>query len=135
MKLPTIPTPEELLDKGFKRGKKAADLKRSERMPKHIKGKKVEEVRVVTSCQVIKAKLKSIIDSTPEIEELPMFYQDYIDITVGLSPSLKRIILQELENLLLKRQQALEKRHMEEFPLLLKRYPRIWTFWTLQRII
>ena len=104
MKLPTIPTPEELLDKGFKRGKKAADLKRSERMPKHIKGKKVEEVRVVTSCQVIKAKLKSIIDSTPEIEELPMFYQDYIDITV-------------------------------EFPLLLKRYPRIWTFWTLQRII
>ena len=39
MKLPTIPTPEELLDKGFKRGKKAADLKRSERMPKHIKGK------------------------------------------------------------------------------------------------
>ena len=84
MKLPTIPTPEELLDKGFKRGKKAADLKRSERMPKHIKGKKVEEVRVVTSCQVIKAKLKSIIDSTPEIEELPMFYQDYIDITVGV---------------------------------------------------
>lgn len=84
MKLPTIPTPEELLDKGFRRGKKAADLKRSERMPKHLKGKRVEEIRVITACQVIKDKLKLIIDSTPIIEELPEFYQDYIDITVGV---------------------------------------------------
>jgi nucleolar GTP-binding protein len=49
-----------------------------------LKGKKIEERRVVTSCQVIKDKLKSIIDSVPEIEELHPFYQDYIDITVGV---------------------------------------------------
>jgi len=84
MMLPTIPTPEELLDKGFRRGKKAADLRRSEKMPKHLKGKRLEETRVVTSCQVIKDKLKMILDRTPEIEELPEFYQDYIDITVGV---------------------------------------------------
>lgn len=84
MMIPTIPTVDEILDKGFSRGKKAADLKRSERMPKHIKGKRVEEVRVTTACQVIKAKLKSIIDSVPDIETLPEFYQDYIDITVGV---------------------------------------------------
>lgn len=84
MMIPTIPTPEELLDQGFRRGKKNADLMRTQKMPKHLKGKKIEETRVVTSCQVIKDKLKSIIDSVPIIEELPEFYQDYIDITVGV---------------------------------------------------
>ena len=81
MMLPTIPTPDELLDKGFRRGKKAADLRRGEKMPKHLKGKRIEETRVITACQVIKDRLKMILDRTPEIEELPEFYQDYIDIT------------------------------------------------------
>ena len=82
--IPTIPTPEEILDKGFSRGKKQADLIRSQKIPKHLKGKRIEERRVVTSCQVIKDKLKSILDAVPEIEELHPFYQDYIDITVGV---------------------------------------------------
>ncbi len=82
--IPTIPTPDEILDKGFSRGKKAADLLRKQKIPKHLKGKKIEERRVVTACQVIKDKLKSILDAVPEIEELHPFYQDYIDITVGV---------------------------------------------------
>ena len=84
MMIPTIPTPEEILDKGFSRGKKQADLMRSQKIPKHLKGKRIEERRVVTSCQVIKDKLKSIIDAVPEIESMHPFYQDYIDITVGV---------------------------------------------------
>ena len=84
MMIPTIPTSEELLDKGFSRGKKQADLVRSQKIPKHLKGKRIEERRVVTSCQVIKDKLKSILDAVPEIESLHPFYQDYIDITVGV---------------------------------------------------
>lgn len=84
MMIPTIPTPDELLDKGFSRGKKQADLMRTQKIPKHLKGKRIEERRVITSCQVIKDKLKSILDSVPDIEELPPFYQDYIDITVGV---------------------------------------------------
>ena len=84
MMIPTIPTTDELLDKGFSRGKKQADLMRSQKIPKHLKGKRIEERRVVTACQVIKDKLKSIIDAVPEIESLPPFYQDYIDITVGV---------------------------------------------------
>ena len=84
MMIPTIPTPEEILDKGFSRGKKQADLMRSQKIPKHLKGKRIEERRVVTSCQVIKDKLKSILDAVPDIEELHPFYQDYIDITVGV---------------------------------------------------
>ena len=82
--IPTIPTPDEILDKGFSRGKKAADLLRTQKIPKHLKGKKLEERRVVTACQVMKDKLKSIIDAVPEIEELHPFHQDYIDITVGV---------------------------------------------------
>ena len=84
MMIPTIPTPEEILDKGFSRGKKAAALMRSQKIPKHAKGRKIEERRVITSCQVIKDKLKSILDAVPDIEELHPFYQDYIDITVGV---------------------------------------------------
>ena len=84
MIIQTIPTPDELLDKGFRRGKKAADLMRTQKIPKHLKGKKIEETRVITACQVIKDKLKMILDSVPTIEDLPEFYQDYIDITVGV---------------------------------------------------
>ncbi|KZX17335.1 NOG1 family protein [Methanobrevibacter filiformis] len=84
MMIPTIPTPEELLDKGFRRGKKTADLVRTSKIPRSIKGKKIEEAKVITACQVIKDRLKMIVDRVPTIEELPEFYQDYIDITVGV---------------------------------------------------
>ena len=72
--IPTIPTPDEILDKGFSRGKKQADLLRSQKIPKHLKGKRIEERRVVTSCQVIKDKLKSILDAVPEITQLEKEY-------------------------------------------------------------
>jgi len=84
MIIPTIPTPDELLDKGFRRGKKAADLVRTSKIPRHLKSKRIEEQRVVTSCQVIKDRIKMILDRVPDIEDLPEFYQDYIDITVGI---------------------------------------------------
>lgn len=84
MMIPTIPTSDELLDKGFRRGKKAADELRSTKIPRHLKGKRIEELRVTTACQVIKSSLQSILDKVPEIEDLPEFYQDYIDVTVGV---------------------------------------------------
>ena len=84
MMIPTIPTPDELLDKGFSRAKKTASEVRSKKMPKRLKPKKIEEARVITACQVIKDRLKMINDRVPTIEELPEFYQDYIDITVGV---------------------------------------------------
>ena len=80
--IPTIPTPDELLDKGFRRGKKAADEARSSRIPRRLKPKRIEEVRVVTACQVIKDRIKMINDRTPTIEALPEFYQDYIELIV-----------------------------------------------------
>ena len=44
--IPTIPTPDEILDKGFSRGKKQADLLRTQKIPKHLKGKRIEERRI-----------------------------------------------------------------------------------------
>jgi nucleolar GTP-binding protein len=84
MIIPTIPTPDELLDKGFKRAKKAANNVRTSKIPRHLKSKKIEEARVTTACQVVKEKLLMILDRVPDIETLPEFYQDYVDITVGV---------------------------------------------------
>jgi len=89
--IPTIPTPDELLDKGFRRGKKAADLVRTSKVPKRLKSKRIEETRVTTACQVIKDRLKMILDRVPNIETLPEFYQDYIDITVGVDDMKKAL--------------------------------------------
>ncbi len=84
MKLPQVPTPDELIDKGFNRASKAASKVRSSKLHGRVKGKRIEEVRVDTACDTINASLSKIITGTPEIEELPEFYQDYIDIVVGV---------------------------------------------------
>ncbi len=86
MLIPTIPTTEELLDKGFRRAKKAAGLVRTSKIPRYKKSKRIEETRVITACQVIKDRIKLILDRVPDIESLPEFYQDYIDVAVGVDP-------------------------------------------------
>ncbi len=84
MKLPDIPTPDEIIDKAFNRSSKAAAKIRTSKLHPRVKGKRIEEVRVETACEVINATFNRIITETPEIEELPEFYQDYIDIVVGV---------------------------------------------------
>ncbi|MEW6009862.1 MAG: NOG1 family protein [Euryarchaeota archaeon] len=86
MIIPTIPTTDELLDKGFRRAKKAAGLVRTSKIPRYKKSKRIEETRVITACQVIKDRIKLILDRVPDIESLPEFYQDYIDVAVGVDP-------------------------------------------------
>jgi nucleolar GTP-binding protein len=84
MFLPTIPTPEEILDKAFRRAKKSAAKIRTSKIPRQQKSKRIEEVRVQTACQVIRETFENILEKTPHVEELPMFYQDYIDVAVGV---------------------------------------------------
>lgn len=84
MKLPHIPTPDELIDKGFNRASRAASKVRSSKLHPRVKGKRIEEVRVDTACDTINATFNRIITETPILEELPEFYQDYIDIVVGI---------------------------------------------------
>ena len=84
MFLPNIPTSEEVIDKAFRRAKKAAARVRTSKIHRQHKSKRIEEVRVQTACQVIKDTFEGILKETPKIEELPMFYQDYIDVAVGV---------------------------------------------------
>ena len=84
MFLPNIPTSDEVIDKGFRRAKKAAARVRTSKIHRQKKSKRIEEVRVQTACQVIKETFEGILEETPHIEELPMFYQDYIDVAVGV---------------------------------------------------
>ncbi|MCE5214137.1 MAG: NOG1 family protein [Methanobacterium sp.] len=106
MFLPTIPTPEEILDKGFSRAKKAANKLRTSKIPRQQKSKKIEEARIKTACQVIEESFKSILIKTPKVEELPLFYQDYIDVVVGVDQLKKSLgalnwavgIISKLEN-------------------------------------
>lgn len=106
MFIPSIPTSDEVLDKAFRRGKKAANKIRTSKIPGRVKGKRIEEVRVRTACQVIEDTLQRILRETPQIEELHLFYQDYIDVVVGvdqLKQSLGAVkwadgIINQLEN-------------------------------------
>ena len=106
MFLPTIPTPEEILDKGFSRAKKAANKVRSSKIPRQQKSKRIEETRVRTACQVIEESFKNILKKTPKVEEMHLFYQDYIDVVVGVDELKKSLgalnwavgILSKLEN-------------------------------------
>jgi nucleolar GTP-binding protein len=84
MFLPNIPTSEEVLDKSFRRAKKAADRVRSLKIPRDQKAKRTEEARVKTACQVTEETFKTILEKTPNVENMPMFYQDYIDVVVGV---------------------------------------------------
>jgi nucleolar GTP-binding protein len=84
MFLPTIPTSDETIDKAFRRAKKAAMKVRTSKIRGQDKSKRIEEARVQTACQVIRETYESILTKTPRIEDLPEFYQDYIDVVVGV---------------------------------------------------
>jgi nucleolar GTP-binding protein len=84
MFLLTYLPPDEVLDKAFRRAKKAAARVRTSKIHRQKKSKRIEEVRVQTACQVIRETFEGILKETPHVEELPMFYQDYIDVAVGV---------------------------------------------------
>ncbi len=106
MFLPNIPTPDEVLDKGFRRAKKAAAKVRTSKIHRQKKSKRIEEARVQTACQVIRETFEDILEKTPHIEELSMFYQDYIDVAVGVDDLKKSLgalnwangVLEKLQN-------------------------------------
>ncbi len=84
MFIPTVPTPDEILDKSFRRAKKAANKVRTSKVPRHQMAKRTEEARIKTACEVTKDTLNNLLNKTPKVESLHMFYQDYIDVMVGV---------------------------------------------------
>ena len=106
MFIPTIPTAEEILDKAFGRAKKAANKVRTSKIPRNLKSKKIEETRIKTASQNIQETYNNILEKVPNIESLHMFYQDYIDVVVGVDQMKKSLgalnwavgIIAKLEN-------------------------------------
>ncbi|GAB4313628.1 MAG: NOG1 family protein [Methanobacteriaceae archaeon] len=106
MFIPTIPTGEEMLDKAFRRAKKAANKVRTSKIPRNLKSKRIEEARVKTASQNIQETFNNILEKVPDIESLHMFYQDYIDVVVGVDQMKKSLgalnwalgIIAKLEN-------------------------------------
>lgn len=75
-KIPTVPTADEILDRSFRRAASKMRLKRN-------KDRANEEFVRATS-QAIHNRLVSIIQSFPELNELPPFYRDIVDILWGI---------------------------------------------------
>ena len=73
-----------MLDKSFSRAKKAANKVRTSKIPRYQMAKKTEEARIKTAFQVTRDTLNNLLDKTPQVESLHMFYQDYIDVMVGV---------------------------------------------------
>jgi nucleolar GTP-binding protein len=84
MFIKTVPTSDEILDKSFGRAKKAANKVRTSKIPHYQKAKKTEEARIKTAFQVTRETLNNVVEKTPQIEDMHMFYQDYIDVMVGV---------------------------------------------------
>ncbi|MGZ7048502.1 MAG: NOG1 family protein [Methanobacterium sp.] len=84
MFIPTVPTPDEMLDKSFSRAKKAANKVRTSKIPRYQMAKKTEEARIKTAFQVTRDTLNNLLDKTPQVDNMHMFYQDYIDVMVGV---------------------------------------------------
>jgi nucleolar GTP-binding protein len=75
-KIPTVPTADEILDRSFRRAASKMRLKRN-------KDRANEEFVRATS-QAIHNRLVSIMQSFPELDELPPFYRDIVDILWGI---------------------------------------------------
>ncbi len=83
-KIPTIPLPEELMDKALRRGEKVAEEMRKKELPWLLKARAVEEHKVRTVASVIADNLQKIIDKTPPVRKLPKFYQEMVEVLVGI---------------------------------------------------
>jgi nucleolar GTP-binding protein len=75
-KIPTVPTADEILDWCFRRAASKMRLKRNK--------DRANEEFVRSTSQAIHHRLVSIMQSFPELNELPPFYRDVVDILWGI---------------------------------------------------
>lgn len=73
-KLPTVLTAEELIDKAFRRASKVSEKNRKRRY--------IDKLNTILN--VISNHLQKVISSNPSYDNLPEFYRELVDVTVGL---------------------------------------------------
>lgn len=80
-KMPTVLTADELVDKAFRRAEKAASAYNPPG-GRVAKARGREELRVRTVSNVVRDSLRKILDRTPGVSTLPMFYRELVDTLV-----------------------------------------------------
>jgi len=83
-KMPTILMPDELMAKALRRGEKVASEMRKKELPWLLKARFVEEHKVRTIASVVADNLQKVIDKTPPVRKLPKFYQEMVEVLVGI---------------------------------------------------
>lgn len=84
-KIPEILTADQILDKAFKKTKKVSI---EDRVPFYRK-KKTALAKTESFCKTVITTLEKFVKNFPSLEQLPMFYQEMIDIKIN-TDSLKK---------------------------------------------
>ncbi len=71
-KLPTVPTSQELVDRAFRRSKRAAT------------GQKKDEAMLMTAGNILSDNLSNLVRKYPSFMNIPPFYHDLVDAAVGV---------------------------------------------------
>lgn len=83
-KLPDIPTAKGLINKTFHAGAEEARKKKSgsTKISKDVRNKRSEERRIKIIASIVIGDLKAIIKYFPIYEDLPLFYQELLDVKI-----------------------------------------------------
>jgi len=82
-RLPSAPSPDELLTRAFRRASGAADAMRTRGEPIEIaKRREVERIRVMS--QTIREILTKLVTATPSLSNLPPFYKELVAALVNV---------------------------------------------------
>ncbi|MBC7085525.1 MAG: NOG1 family protein [Methanomethylovorans sp.] len=90
-KIPTIPTSDELIDKAFRRGVRAATGKKIRGRASFLES---QESMLLTSANILTDNLANISKKFPNFDEIPAFYYELTDLLIGvdrLRSSLSRV--------------------------------------------
>jgi nucleolar GTP-binding protein len=79
-KIPPILTPDELIDKAFKRANKVQVTARD----RATKNKKMAIAKVRKASNTISSTLNKYIKSFPSFDNIPIFYYELFDVTIGI---------------------------------------------------
>ncbi|UCG68215.1 MAG: 50S ribosome-binding GTPase [Thermoplasmata archaeon] len=80
-KIPTILTPDELLDKAFKKANKVQVVVKD----KSKKRKKTAIAKVRKASNAISSTLSRYVKSFPSFDAIPIFYHELFDVTIGIN--------------------------------------------------
>ena len=86
-KIPTILTPDEIIDKAFKRANKVQVVVKD----KSWRQKKIAMAKVRMAANTISSTLKRYVKSFPSFDAIPTFYYELFDVTVGIDAMRKSL--------------------------------------------